>query len=139
MTIIDRINRAALGAQLADGWYRGHIGFDGGYRNLYGEDIAAVVQLEVTHDDGSRSLIATDADWRAGVGEILFTDLYDGEKVDARRAAPGWSRPGFDDSSWLPVEVGASDAERLVMPTDAPVRAVETLRPVEVSVPRISW
>ncbi|WP_026409958.1 family 78 glycoside hydrolase catalytic domain [Actinomyces dentalis] len=124
----------ALGAQLADGWYRGHIGFDGGYRNLYGEDIAAVVQLEVTHDDGSRSLIATDADWRAGVGEILFTDLYDGEKVDARRVAPGWSRPGFDDSSWLPVEVGASDAERLVMPTDAPVRAVETLRPVEVSV-----
>ncbi|WP_306468505.1 alpha-L-rhamnosidase, partial [Actinomyces sp. 186855] len=124
----------AVGAQLADGWYRGHIGFDGGYRNLYGEDIAALVQVEVLHADGSTTTVATDSSWRAGAGEILFSDLYDGEKTDARLAAPGWSRPGFDDSAWLPVAVGPSDAERLVMPTDAPVRTTDVLEPVEVSV-----
>ena len=85
----DGTGRHALGAQLADGWYRDHIGFDGGYRNLYGEDIAAVIQLELTHADGSRSTVATDASWRAGAGEILFTGLYEGETVDARLAAPG--------------------------------------------------
>ncbi|WP_172121074.1 alpha-L-rhamnosidase [Actinomyces faecalis] len=124
----------AVGAQLADGWYRGHIGFDGGYRNLYGDDVAALIQLEVTLADGTRQVIATDSSWKAGVGEILFTDLYDGEKVDARLATPGWSAPGFDESGWWPVTVGASDAERLVMPSDAPVRATEVLRPVEVTV-----
>ncbi|PZU31409.1 MAG: alpha-L-rhamnosidase, partial [Actinomyces sp.] len=130
----DGTGRHALGAQLADGWYRGHIGFDGGYRNLYGEDIAAIIQLELTHADGSRSTVATDASWRAGAGEILFTGLYEGETVDARLAAPGWSSPGFEDSTWSPVVVGASDAERLVMPVDAPVRAAQTLRPVTVAV-----
>ena len=130
----DGTGRHALGAQLADGWYRGHIGFDGGYRNLYGEDIAAIIQLELTHAGGSRSTVATDASWRAGAGEILFTGLYEGETVDARLAAPGWSSPGFEDSTWSPVVVGASDAERLVMPVDAPVRAAQTLRPVTVAV-----
>ena len=124
----------AVGAQLADGWYRGHIGFDGGYRNLYGEDVAAIIQLEVLHADGTRTTVATDGAWRAGAGEILVSDLYDGEKTDARLATPGWSCPGCDDSAWLPVAVGANDAERLVMPSDAPVRTTDVLAPVAVSV-----
>lgn len=124
----------ALGAQLADGWYRGHIGFDGGYRNLYGQDVAAIAQLEVTYTDGTTQTLATDSSWRCGAGEILFTDLYDGEKVDARLVTPGWSRPGFDDAAWLPVTVQPSDAHRLVMPLDAPVRATAELAPVSVSV-----
>ncbi|MDO4243097.1 MAG: family 78 glycoside hydrolase catalytic domain [Actinomyces sp.] len=130
----DGVGTHALGAQLADGWYRGHIGFDGGYRNLYGDDVAAIIQLELTHADGSRSTVSTGPTWRAGAGEILFTGLYEGERVDARLRAPGWSTPGFDDSTWQPVRVHTSDADRLVMPTDAPVRAMETLEPVEVTV-----
>lgn len=124
----------AVGAQLADGWYRGHIGFDGGYRNLYGEDVAAIIQIEVLHADGTRTTVATDSTWTAGAGEIEFTDLYDGEKTDARRATPGWSTASFDDAAWLPVAVGASDAERLVMPSDAPVRVTEVLEPAVVTV-----
>ncbi|WP_272927772.1 alpha-L-rhamnosidase N-terminal domain-containing protein [Actinomyces sp. 432] len=89
----DGVGTHALGAQLADGWYRGHIGFDGGYRNLYGDDVAAIIQLELTHADGSRSTVATGPEWRAGAGEILFTGLYDGETVDARLTTPGWSAP----------------------------------------------
>ncbi|SDM66633.1 alpha-L-rhamnosidase [Actinomyces ruminicola] len=130
----DGVGPHALGAQLADGWYRGHIGFDGGYRNLYGDDVAAIIQLELTHADGSRTTIATGPDWRAGAGEILFTGLYEGETVDARLASPGWSSPGFDAADWSPVAVGASDAERLIMPVDAPVRVQETLLPVAVTV-----
>ncbi|MDU0348086.1 alpha-L-rhamnosidase, partial [Actinomyces sp. MRS3W] len=130
----DGVGAHALGAQLADGWYRGHIGFDGGYRNLYGDDVAAIIQLELTHADGTRTTLGTDSSWKAGVGEILFTGLYEGETVDARLATPGWSSPGFDDADWTPAAVGPADAERLVMPVDAPVRAQETLQPVEVTV-----
>ncbi|VEG29251.1 alpha-L-rhamnosidase [Actinomyces howellii] len=138
----DGVGEHALGAQLADGWHRGHIGFDGGHRNLYGTDLAAIIQLELTHDDGSRTVVATDSSWSAGAGEILFTGLYEGEAVDARLACPGWSRPGFASpgtgtharTGWSPVAVGPSDAERLVMPVDAPVRAIQVLEPVEVTV-----
>lgn len=145
----DGVGEHALGAQLADGWYRGHIGFDGGYRNLYGSDVAAILQLEITHPDGSTTIVASGEGWQAGAGEILFAGLYEGESVDARLADPTWSQPGLAHRAgesgvigpdgtplphgWSPASVGESDAERLVMPTDAPVRAVETLTPVSVS------
>ncbi len=132
----DGVGPHAVGAQLADGWYRGHIGFDGGYHNLYGEDVAAIVQLELTHTDGSRTIHATDATWSAGAGEIFFTGLYEGETVDARLADPAWSRPGYEatpDRGWSPVRVGDPQGRRLVMATDAPVRAIETLEPVSVT------
>ena len=157
----DGVGEHALGAQLADGWYRGHIGFDGGYRNLYGPDVAAILQLELTHPDGSTTTLASGEGWQAGAGEILFTGLYEGESVDARLADPAWSQPGLVGRTrpantigpdgaplpdgvalpdgaplpggWSPAAVGAGDAERLVMPTDEPVRVVETLAPVSVT------
>lgn len=122
----------AIGAWLADGWYRGRIGFNGGYRNLYGRDISYLAQLEVVYADGSSEIIASDSSWAAGFGPILVSGLYDGEHFDARQHSTGWSTAGFCDDSWSPVAIAERDPATLVAPDGPPVRCTEELLPVSV-------
>ncbi|UKA54263.1 glycoside hydrolase family 78 protein [Arthrobacter sp. FW305-BF8] len=123
----------ALGAWLADGWYRGRIGFNGGHRNLYGDKVAVLAQLHVTHDDGSVTVLGTDSEWKASFGPIQFTGLYEGEAYDARELPEGWSRPAFDDADWQPVVVVPRDPATLVAPEGPPVRCTGEIRPVSVT------
>lgn len=125
--------RHALGVTLADGWYRGHLGFTGG-RHLYGDRTGAFLQLEVDHPDGTRTVVNTDGSWRSSLGPETRADIYKGETVDFRRQRAGWSTAGFDDSDWTPVELGSLDATTLVAPTGPPVRRIETLPVREISV-----
>ncbi|MGP2440874.1 alpha-L-rhamnosidase N-terminal domain-containing protein [Streptomyces sp. JW3] len=129
----------AIGAWLADGWYRGRIGFDGGHRDLYGTDQSLIAQLEVTHDDGSTTVVATDASWQAVPGPILFTGLYEGETFDARLHDPDWSTPRCIATGWTPVAVRARDPRTLIAPLAAPVRCTEELAPVTVTPPATGW
>ncbi|SEG88151.1 alpha-L-rhamnosidase [Nonomuraea solani] len=122
----------AVGATLADGWYRGRIGFLGGKTDLYGDRTALIAQLEITYADGGTDVVVTDGEWRCATGPVTAASLYDGEKHDARLLPSGWSEPGFDDSAWLPADALAHDAALLVAPTGPPVRRTETLAPVEV-------
>lgn len=122
-----------IGAWLGDGWYRGRLGFNGGYHDLYGTDQALIAQLEITHEDGTRTTVASDGDWAAAPSPILASGLYDGEKHDSREEQAGWSRPGASDDGWTPVRVGQRDAATLVAPTLPPVRCTEELAPVVVS------
>jgi alpha-L-rhamnosidase len=120
----------AIGVWLGDGWWRGRLGYLGGECDVYGSQLAALVQLELTTADGQRRTVASDASWTAGFGPILAGDLYDGERFDARLHDPAWSRPGFAAGGWSPVRVQPLDASVLVAPTGPPVRCVEELRPV---------
>ncbi|WP_346618422.1 glycoside hydrolase family 78 protein [Blastococcus montanus] len=122
----------AVGAWLADGWYRGRLGFHGGHRNLYGDRVALLAQLEVRYTDGTGETVATGPRWRAGLGPIARAGLYEGERYDARREPAGWSRPGFDDSGWAPVVPVERDPATLVAPTGPPVRCTGELRPVSI-------
>ena len=122
----------ALGVHLADGWFRGHLGF-AGERAHYGDRTAALVQLEVEHDDGSRTTLVSDGSWRCRRSAIAAADLYHGETCDLRLADEGWSSPGHDDSAWAPVEVAPLDASVLVAPTGPPVRRTEVVHPVAVT------
>ncbi len=132
--VTDRVARGEnrIGAWLADGWYRGRLGFNGGYRDLYGDDQALIAQLEVELDDGSRVTIATDGSWESARGPILASSLYDGEHYDAREEIAGWSTPGGHAGDWTPVAVGRRDPATLVAPVLPPVRATEELRPVSI-------
>lgn len=120
----------AVGAWLADGWYRGRIGFNGGHQNLYGDKVALLAQLHVTHDDGSVTIVSSDANWRASFGPILFSSLYKGESFDARELPAGWTQPGFDDAAWQPVVGVERDPATLVAPEGPPVRCTGEVRPV---------
>ncbi|WP_407916686.1 family 78 glycoside hydrolase catalytic domain [Kitasatospora sp. NE20-6] len=124
----------AIGAWLGDGWYRGRFGFDGGTRNIYGEDLSLIAQLEVTHTDGTTTVIATDSTWSAAVGPILTSGLYEGETFDARLDDAGWSAPWCTDAEqWTAVSVGARDPRTLVAPQGPAVRCTQEVAPVTVT------
>ena len=66
---------------LGDGWWRGCNG-NTGTRNVFGKDIALLMQVEVDE----KVVLKTDESWKASQnGPIYFDDLQLGEKVDARK------------------------------------------------------
>jgi alpha-L-rhamnosidase len=132
VTSLLRAGDNVLGAWLADGWYRGRLTFAKGKRNVYGDTLGLLAQLEVVLADGRTVVIGTDGSWRSSTGPIRSADLYEGEHYDARLEQHGWSAPGFDDSSWLPCAETPFDLATLVAPDGPPVRATEEVPIKEV-------
>ena len=122
VTELVRPGANAIGAWLGDGWYRGRLGWRGGFRNLFGDDLSFLGQLELTYADGRRETVATDASWMAAPSPILRSGIYDGEDYDARQELTGWSLPGSADDAWSGVAVRDRDPSTLVAPTAPPVR-----------------
>jgi alpha-L-rhamnosidase len=123
----------AIGAMLGDGWFRGRFGFGGGRRNIYGERLALLAQLELRYADGTSERVVSDERWRATRGPILASDIYDGETYDARLERPGWSAAGYDDRDWAGVRAIERDLATLAAPVGPPVRRTELLAPVSIS------
>ncbi|MDP3180091.1 MAG: family 78 glycoside hydrolase catalytic domain [Spirochaetaceae bacterium] len=124
----------AMGAVLGEGWFRGRMGYNGGRRNIYGDRSAFLAQLEIEYEDGSSETVATDPTWRAARGPILSSEIYDGEAYDARLEMPGWSEAGFDERTWTGVVPVERDLSTLVAPDGPPVRRIQLIAPVSVSV-----
>ena len=77
--------RNDLTVMLADGWYRGSCGANG-IEHQYGTETKLLAQLEVTFEDGSVQVIASDDSWDwSNDGPIRFADNKDGEIVEAFR------------------------------------------------------
>lgn len=85
-----------IGAWLAEGWYRGRFGFEGGARDRYGDRIGVLAQLEVHCTEGHLHVIGTDGSWKVVTGPIVSAGLYEGETFDANRYNAAWSVPGTD-------------------------------------------
>ncbi|MGO4807108.1 family 78 glycoside hydrolase catalytic domain [Arthrobacter sp. 2MCAF15] len=119
------------GARLADGWYRGRLGFNGGINNIYGDRTALLAQLHLRYEDGSESVHVTGPDWSSRQSEITSSGLLEGETVDARKLVDGWSESGLEAIGWNPVVV-QRDFATLVAPDGPPVRETERLRPVSI-------
>ncbi|MCF3961913.1 family 78 glycoside hydrolase catalytic domain [Streptomyces fuscigenes] len=135
-----------LGAHLADGWFRGRIGYGGGTRDVYGERTGLLAQLEVVCGDGTTVRFGTGPGWQFAPGPALRASLYDGEHHDARLEPAGWSRPpagagpaggawpGTGGGAWRPVRgAGDFDPRTLRAPTGPPVRHTQDVEPVAVT------
>ncbi|WP_411721273.1 family 78 glycoside hydrolase catalytic domain, partial [Mycetocola sp.] len=125
-----------IGVLLADGWWRGKLGFNGGLWNNYGDDVSLLLQLELTLLDGTvRHIDLTDA-WRWAPSAITSTGLYEGESHDARLEQLDWATAGFaaDAAGWqTPAQLPRQQfPAELVAPTGPPVRVTEVLAPVSV-------
>lgn len=106
-----------LQATLGNGWYRGQLTWLK-RRDLYGDRLAYLAQLEVAYRDGSVQRFVTDNSWQATESGVLEDDLYDGQTTDLR-AVP--------DGPWSPVETVERDMSTLVAPQGPPVRRLMTL------------
>lgn len=124
--------RNAIGAYLAEGWFRGRLAWNPLNRNIYGKETALLAQIEVVYADGSRQTIVSDSSWRANTGPLRFSSIYDGESYDARLERDGWTQAGYDDSDWKGVRPAEYSLEKLQAPDGPPVRAIETIAPVKI-------
>jgi alpha-L-rhamnosidase len=124
--------RNVLGAILGDGWFRGRIGFGGGRRNIYGDHLALLGQLEITYADGTSERIITDESWHAAIGPILSSDIYDGETYDARLEHSGWSTADYPENDWQNVRKIEWDLATLFAPLGPPVRRTELISPIRI-------
>ena len=128
-----REGRNAIGAMLGDGWFRGRLSFGGGRRNIYGDRLALLAQLEIAYADGTTERVVTDDSWRAAPGPIRASDIYDGETYDARLERPGWAAPGYDDGEWPGARPVERDLSTLFAPSGSPVRRIEEVAPVAIA------
>ena len=125
----------ALGAILGEGWYAGLLS----KRHPYYPEVKPLLllQLEITHTDGQKQTLVTDASWKAtNQGPIRFSGIYNGETYDARLEMPGWNLTDYDDSAWASVytEAIANDLP-LVPKRHYPVRITESLPTLEITEP----
>lgn len=124
--------RNCLGVRVAEGWFCGRIGFEGGHRNIWGPHVALLAQLEIAYTDGHVVKISTDGSWEVAEGPIRLAEIYDGEKYDATREIPLWSSPLADMSAvWHSVKemTPLPASTDLVAGFVEPVRRVRTLQP----------
>jgi alpha-L-rhamnosidase len=120
-----------LGATLGDGWFRGRMTWNH-KRNSYGKRLALLAQLVITYTDGTREIVGSDDKWRAATGAILESDIYDGERYDARLERAGWSEAGYNDNEWKGVTVVEPPKAKLVASAGPAVRKIENIKPVKV-------
>ncbi|KFX91577.1 hypothetical protein V490_05830 [Pseudogymnoascus sp. VKM F-3557] len=137
-----------LGVRVAEGWFSGRIGFEGGHRNIWGPHTALMAQLEIRYVDGQKERIVTDGSWQVTRGPIRLAEIYDGEKYDATLEIPGWSSPAASAlitsslgnsaeisvvSCWEPVLVMdfLPATTNLTTGFSEPVRRTEVINPVQ--------
>ena len=84
-----------LSAVVADGWYRGNLGFAGN-RDVYGDRTGLLAQLEVDLADGSRQVIATDESWEAAQQIWQWAEPGYQEKKSSALLAEMLEKSGFE-------------------------------------------
>lgn len=119
----------AIGASLANGWYKGYLGWKQ-QRNLYGEERALLLQLHIDYEDGTLEVIRTDGSWKSNTGPIRLSEIYHGETYDARKELADWSRHGLDDTKWAAVSLVSHAKDKLIMQESELVRITQRIKPV---------
>ena len=86
--------------------------------------------------DGSVRQIVSDAGWQVTEGPILFSSIYGGEDVDARREPPGWDTVADrDEDGWRPALEVPGPKGQLVAQPIPPVRQHRRFDTVKVTEP----
>ncbi len=93
----------AIGVVAGNGWYRGFLAWSGN-KNSYGKKTGLLFQLDITYSDGSNSTIISDESWKSSTGSIRYSEIYNGETIDAREEKTGWSTASYNDGNWTGVK-----------------------------------
>lgn len=116
-----RVGENRVEVVLGDGWYRGCNG-NTGTRNVFGRDLALLMQLEVD----KKIVLVTDESWQAAQdGPIRFNDIQLGEKVDARMVP----------TNFHAVRVENFGYDNLLCMNTLPIREKESFKPRLITTP----
>lgn len=107
---------------LGEGWYKGRFGFDGDFRNLYGDRKKCIGELHICYKDGTEECIVTDSSWKAVQSNVLQNNIYDGE----------WINDALECHE-LVVEILDDSTDLLTERTNPPIHKTECFVPVAES------
>lgn len=146
---------------LGDGWFRGRLGFDGGYTNLYGDRVYAIAELYAADHGAVRKentsaengagavigrnmklLLCTDESWQCKPSPVVFSNIYDGEIYDARleaalKESEGWKTVRAEEPEkcgFFSRQAGAQESVRAYLSDrySLPIVKKEVFQPVRV-------
>jgi alpha-L-rhamnosidase len=124
----------AIGVMLADGWFRGYLGFYG-KNEIYGKQTAMLLQLQITYTDGTIETICSDRNWKVTAnGPILESDIHNGELYDARLELTGWDQVGYNVSTWSNAVPFSQSNDILIASQGVPVEAIQEIKPIKLFV-----
>ncbi|KAJ5999985.1 hypothetical protein N7481_000394 [Penicillium waksmanii] len=124
-----------IAVEVAEGWYATRLGFHGGRRFIYGDEMALIAQMEI-ESESSEEIILSDSSWKSHTSALISSEIYDGEVYDAREEEGGgdwdWTTTSFKDETWTSVRETAFPKTKLVAPNAPPVRVIQTINPVQI-------
>ena len=102
-----------------------------------------ILQLEITYEDGSKSLIVSDESWKiTNRGPIRTSNEYDGETYDENYELGDWTLPNYDDNSWFDAEPCRGDVHIVSALTPQPnpnIKIQDSLTPVAIFRKNDKW
>jgi alpha-L-rhamnosidase len=120
-----------VGVTIGNGWFRGPIAW-GNNINHYGNKSALLFQLNIIYSDGSQEIISSDHTWKSSTGAIRYSEIYNGETIDARLDQPRWSTSDYNDADWKGVKVADYPFDNLIATANEPVKKHETFKPIKI-------
>ena len=123
----------AIGIMLGNGWYSAASVLPWEKGGPWGYPPRALMQMTITHNDGTETQLLTDKTWKTARGPVGANQLVAGETYDARCEKPGWSKTGFDHSDWNNVSILPSPKGRLRSQTAPPMKVQNTLKPIKIT------
>ena len=120
-----------LAAVIGNGWFRGTLGWTNNV-DIYGKELALLMQVNVVYTDGSRDYFVTDENWKSSYGAILANEIYHGEEIDARKDQTGWDLPEFNDSKWQSVKILQAGFKHLIATENEKITLHETMHPIKI-------
>ncbi|KAF5231866.1 hypothetical protein FOXYS1_15814 [Fusarium oxysporum] len=121
-----------VGIEAGEGWYVTRLGFFGGSRYIYGDEIAVLAQLEISLLSGESIFVKTDETWTCNPSPILTSEIYDGEVCDLRLDNENWTSFKLDEASTTPVRALPPPKATLVAPDAPPVRVTQEVEALNV-------
>ncbi len=131
VTTLLRTGDNAAGAMLGNGWFRGTLGWVGN-GNLYGKQLALLMQVHIQYADGTSDFFVTDESWRSSYGAVQSSEIYDGETIDHTKEQKGWNNISFDDTKWSSVTTIQAGYKHLLATYNEPVKKHEVFTPIKM-------
>jgi len=119
--------RNTMGAILGNGFYNPAKFWTEGYGTP-----RFLGQLQLTYEDGSEEIIASDITWTVHRSPIVRDMVYYGEVYDARQEQKGWSESEFDDDGWEKAVERKAPHGILTAHTAYTDKVMEQIKPVSI-------
>ncbi len=124
-----------IGVLLGNGWYNPlPMRFWGAlnWRNqlLVGRP-CAIAKLVLEYRDGTHDVVGTNEKWTMAESPVVRNNIYLGEKYDAQREIPNWSKVGGTEG-WQPARLVFPKVGELHAQSQPPITVIRTLQPIKI-------